>query len=312
MAAELWMPTVFDLSSGYPFTHDARAISVISGTDAFTTVIDTRDKKRCVVCGERGRSVLEHAHIVPRVEDETWEDLRHHGFIPLLAKSVQHEARNGVLLCKNHHGRFEDHEFYIRWVPEFQIFVLINHSRIEYMERFHGRAVNLDPDDPRTPFHGAFLIQEMRVRGRWPLLRDRQIPLPILWQIWVRHSDVDHSQAHHGDGEDKEDDRMGEGNDSTSDNSAMLSPTPTPQSPSDQPTSHDDPNTSKNFMTFTNPFANSVELDTLKRSFAVQPNWKASVMEGESWEGSAVDNIAKYRRHVPILNEDLNVMGNKE
>ena len=68
MAAE---PTVFDLTSGNPFTYEARAISVISGTEAFKRGINTRDKKRCVVCGERGRAVLEHAHIVPKVEEET-------------------------------------------------------------------------------------------------------------------------------------------------------------------------------------------------------------------------------------------------
>ena len=69
--AELWTPTVFDLSSGHPFVYDARPISVISGTEAFTRGINTRDKKRCVVCGERGGAILEHAHIVPKVEDDT-------------------------------------------------------------------------------------------------------------------------------------------------------------------------------------------------------------------------------------------------
>lgn len=71
MAAGLWTPPVFNLASGNPFTYEARAISVISGTEAFTRGINTRDKKRCVVCGERGRAILEHAHIVPKVEDET-------------------------------------------------------------------------------------------------------------------------------------------------------------------------------------------------------------------------------------------------
>jgi hypothetical protein len=69
--AELWTPTVFDLPSGNPFTYDTLAISVISATEAFTRGIDTRDKKRCVVCGEGGGAILEHAHIVPEVEDET-------------------------------------------------------------------------------------------------------------------------------------------------------------------------------------------------------------------------------------------------
>src|ERR1700735_2512550 len=43
--------------------------------------------------------------------------MRERGLIPLQSKSVQHEARNGVLLCWNHHGAFVRHSFYIRWVP---------------------------------------------------------------------------------------------------------------------------------------------------------------------------------------------------
>jgi hypothetical protein len=32
--------------------------------------INRSDKKRCIVCGERGRSILEHSHIVPRIGDD--------------------------------------------------------------------------------------------------------------------------------------------------------------------------------------------------------------------------------------------------
>lgn len=197
--------------------------------------------------------------------------------------------------------------FVAHWLllVQFQRFVLINYSRMEDMERFHGRAVNLNPSDPRTPFHGAFLIHEMRVRGRWPLLSDRQIPLPILWQSWIPGPDVNLSQAHHGHGEDEDedhaDDRMGEEHDSTSDDSSELSSTPTPQHSSDHPPSHHNPNASGNFKMSTDPFANPVELDALKRSFAVQPNWKAAVVEGESWEGNAEQNTAKYRRLVGAI-----------
>jgi hypothetical protein len=222
-------------------------------------------------------------------------------------------------MCRNDRGRFDLHKFYIRWVPEvrsaplqflvfnffhfalasrwlllvqFQRFVFINHSQTESLEKFHGLAVNLNPNDIRTPFHGAFLIHEMRVRGRWPLLRDRPIPRTIRWQSWISPSDV-------SNGEDHEDDSMGEQSDSTSDLSSARSLTPTPASPSNHPPSHRDPNASGgNFMTLTNPFANPVELDVLKRSFAMQPNWKAAVVEGESWAGNADDNTAKYRRLV--------------
>jgi hypothetical protein len=32
----------------------------------------------------------------------------------------------------------------------------------------------------------------------------------------------------------------------------------------------------------------------MKRSFSQQPNWKAAVVEGETWEGTAEDNIEKW------------------
>jgi hypothetical protein len=37
------------------------------------------------------------------------------GYIPKKAKSVCHEARNGILLCPNHHGGFDKYYFYIKW-----------------------------------------------------------------------------------------------------------------------------------------------------------------------------------------------------
>jgi hypothetical protein len=46
----------------------------------------------------------------------------------------------------------------------------------------------------------------------------------------------------------------------------------------------------------TNPFANVVELEALKCDFAQQPNWKASLVEGESWEGTTEENIAKWQK----------------
>jgi hypothetical protein len=54
-------------------------------------------------------------------------------------------------------------------------------------------------------------------------------------------------------------------------------------------------------MTFTNPFVNSVELDALKRSFAVQTNRDAAVVEGKSWKSNAEGNTAKYREVVGAL-----------
>ena len=44
--------------------------------------------------------------------------MKDHGFVPATAKGVEHEARNGIRLCKTHHGVFDAHGYYIRWMPE--------------------------------------------------------------------------------------------------------------------------------------------------------------------------------------------------
>jgi hypothetical protein len=56
------------------------------------------------------------------------------------------------------------------------------------------RAVRLFPGDPRTPFDGALIDQEMHTRGQYPYepdFADRPIELPIRWQIWVNGADKD-------------------------------------------------------------------------------------------------------------------------
>src|SRR5271170_7960037 len=136
-SAEQWTPLPFDLRLGVPFTYSDRAISNISNTDAFNTGIDLRDDKKCIVCGDSDRTI-QHAHIIPKVESDTvgsltssvtsillkfeqWEVMRQREFIPAPAKSVQHEARNGILLCPSHHAQFDAYYFYIRWVPEVSV-----------------------------------------------------------------------------------------------------------------------------------------------------------------------------------------------
>ena len=56
------------------------------------------------------------------------------------------------------------------------------------------------------PFHGAFLIHEMRVRGFWLFAEDREIVLPIPWQAWIQndfseqHQDSANGDMHEGYG----------------------------------------------------------------------------------------------------------------
>jgi hypothetical protein len=87
--------------------------------------------------GETSRRINEHANIMHRVDNDTvssscqchhmcvtvmkctqWENLRRKKFIPAQAKSVEHEARNGILLCKS---LFDAFYFYIRWVRQVRL-----------------------------------------------------------------------------------------------------------------------------------------------------------------------------------------------
>ena len=145
----------------------------------------------------------------------------------------------------------------------------------------------------------------MRVRGRWPFRADRPISLPINWQVWIPPNNDDDDPTDDGDINDNPDGADGGSNDAATRDtlpSAMLRSPPmfTPNSVSD----HNDDNsfsvntaTRQQPQTFTptNPFANPAELQAMKRSFAQQPNWKATVVEGETWEGNAEENIAKWR-----------------
>jgi len=203
------------------------------------------------------------------------------------------------------------------------MFVFINHSRDDDLEQYHGRAVRLYPNDPRVPFHGAFLDHEVRVRGRWPYLpdyKDRPVNLPIQWQAWIK--DVPNStdgDGHDEDGEtkgdmdggDDEDKEMGDDlsktigpeHDFFQSNRHLALSSNTMQSskphPMKRPSTKGSVQTKQPkqlMMTFTNPFANPSELEAIMRSSRQQPNWRAAVMEGESWEGTAEENVKKYQR----------------
>jgi hypothetical protein len=147
------------------------------------------------------------------------------------------------------------------------------------LEQYHGRAVRLLQHDPRSPFHGAFLFHEMRLRGFWPLSYDRPISLPILWQTWIRTN---------SDGDPVE---IGDDGDTVSDVADAVNE----DIPDYRHSRRSDDRGSMKWLILTNPFANVAELDTLKRSFAQQPNWKAAVVEGESWDGTAQENISKWK-----------------
>jgi hypothetical protein len=103
------------------------------------------------------------------------------------------------------------------------------------------------------------------------------------------------------------------GNSPSSDTIRSPSSAPTPRLMSDHPLSHYDPNASTgNYLMFKNTFANPAELEDLKRSFAVQPSWKVTLVEGESWEGpqrrisqNGEDLWARYKVYLGLMRMSL-------
>jgi len=145
----------------------------------------------------------------------------------------------------------------------------------------------------------------MRVRGFWPLREDRAIDLPIERVDWLVDGDGDDSDdddggdVNNGDGGGRErGGRAGQGgrgrgnghnqrpdNHDTGGGRHLRSRGPVPDS-----------SLSGKVFTPTNPFTNPVSLQALKKSFAKQPNWKAAIKEGTTWEGNADENAAKWRK----------------
>ena len=141
-------------------------------------------------------------------------------------------------------------------------------------------------------------MHEMLVRGKWPFRADRSIALPIEWPAWDRPAANENVLE-------------GPGASTPPARALPLVPPNTPIVPPntglDCPVGVGAPvspqattGTKKEkkqpqTWTPTNPFANPADLEALKQSFTQQPNWKAAVVEGETWEGSAEENIAKWR-----------------
>ena len=164
------------------------------------------------------------------------------------------------------------------------------------MEIFHGKAINLHVDNDLLPFHGAFLFHEMRVRGFWPQNEDRATPLPITWVDWINgggsaaSGDASGGRQLCSHGPVQSSSTTGGGSAASGDASGgrqLRSHGPVQSSSTT-------PQAGKTF-TPTNPFSNPSELEALKKSFAEQPNWKAAVVERETWERYADENAAKWR-----------------
>ncbi|KAF5379995.1 hypothetical protein D9615_006279 [Tricholomella constricta] len=109
-------------------------------------------------------------------------------------------------------------------------------------------------------------VTEVSVSSR-PFADDTPMSLPIPWQTWIQ-------------------DELERGNQDTK---GVGRGPPTKEGLEDASAAP------RQTLTLTNPFGNLADLEALKHSFAEQLNFKAALVEGESWEGIAEENVAKWR-----------------
>ncbi|KAK1235242.1 hypothetical protein PQX77_001548 [Marasmius sp. AFHP31] len=128
--------------SGYEWDKRSVLASQTSTSTAFNTSINQRDiflgVPRCIVCGAAARKALQRCHIIMKSEPETWETIKKNGYIPSGVKSVEHEPRNGLLMCFYHHNicMYDDYYYFIRYIPE-----SVHHSR--------DAGARFEPTQPR-------------------------------------------------------------------------------------------------------------------------------------------------------------------
>lgn len=151
-------------------------------------------------------------------------------------------------------------------------FVIINHSRLPELEVFHGHATLLSCN-PTMPFPIAFLFIEARTRGYWPDQPDRHLHVQRAKTPYALSlpppSIIDETMA---------------ANASTVGRGAWSS----------AGASYD----GKGTIHLSDPFANPKELEELMAGYRRLPTWKAAIVEGTSWAGTAEENIALYRREI--------------
>jgi len=256
---------------------------------AFDTGLDKRDvflgERRCVICGDPFQPSLQHCHIIGRKDTDMWALLKRLGWAPEEVKdSPEHESRNGLLMCSNHHLLFDNWAFFIRFQPSTQKYVLVHYDscgKSRSLKPFHGKAVALDIKDPRAPLPLLFLVHEFMVLGR-----NFYQPTPIMlgtpkWQDWLLNDGVVNEDEH-----------------SFSFNREAPPSGPTSQPPANMQTS-----------SYTNAPSGSQTVlapptdDLINELLAFQrtmPSWKACVKESQSWEGTAEENIKKYAMTVGV------------
>ncbi|KAF8837598.1 hypothetical protein BDN67DRAFT_908992 [Paxillus ammoniavirescens] len=267
--------------SGYGWSD--RALSILSTTTAFDTGLDQRDRFLgeccCVICGNYGHGVLEHCHIIMKSEPDTWNDLKRRRWIPGQAKAApHHEPRDGMLMCKSHHGQFDAYDFFIRFFPDIRKFVFINYSGNRFTRQFYGKAIALDINDKYAPFPSMFIIHEMCVRGFHPFQPVvPTVPDGIPWQDWVLSNDVFDNAS---DSFKRDFPPLNHSNSFSGQVQLPFRPTTT--------------NTGGASSSQRTVALNEAVIADILAATRTMPSWKACQVEGTDWNGTAEENIQKY------------------
>ncbi|KAF6750325.1 hypothetical protein DFP72DRAFT_969539 [Ephemerocybe angulata] len=260
----------------------------------FRAGINNRDtllgETRCVVCGVVDSAFLNDCFIIgwsTYTEKMTWSNLKTRGWIPPKVKAYpEHEPRNGVVMCPNHCVGFNEYLFFIRYVPEVRKYVFINFSNSKDYEKFHGKAVALDPRDHYAPLPALFIIHEMRVRGFHPFDPIEQyVPDKPSWQDWI----LSEGMLDTASDSLKCDKPPGSENDPhiTIDDSfpALATFAPSTVNTDDAPSSASGQRKLE---------LNADVVRDILTATRESESWKACVREGTSWKGTADENTKKY------------------
>jgi len=151
------------------------------------------------------------------------------------------------------------------------------------MQPYHGKAVALDILDLHAPFPSIFIIHELCVRAFNPFAPvSPDVPGDLCWQDWIESEEVLNSDgslglfSHQGDH-----DHSARGI-----NTTLTSLTPIqPQMAGGVPSGRS-----------TLPPLDGNLIEKILASTYASPSWKACVVEGMSWAGTADENIEKYRQ----------------
>lgn len=138
------------------------------------------------------------------------------------------------------------------------------------------------------PFPTAFLVMEARTRGFWPFQPDRDMKFQKAQTVAGLEISPSSSggsggteRLNHlsgGSGSGGAEDSDGGGGGAWSSTGAAFDGNDT--------------------IRLSNPFENPKELEKLVAGYRKLPNWKAAIIEGTSWAGTAEENIALYNNEI--------------